>query len=194
MFLFYSHHKYGKGSQPAGNDFDLLVFSQTWPPTFCFEWKENAPSHRCSLPRQEEWTIHGLWPSRFDKKAGPYFCNNTQRFNESVLSPIIHELDEKWINIKDGTPHLSFWKQEWKKHGTCALTIEDTNTELKYFQKAIDLLDEHDMTRVLSTANIVPGRNYAVQEIIDGVERSLGKTVQIKCIKNPVRYFTRSPL
>ncbi|XP_015518897.2 ribonuclease Oy [Neodiprion pinetum] len=168
----------------AGENFDVIVFTQHWPETVCSQWKEKVPSHRCFLPRQEEWTIHGIWPTQFHK-IGPLFCNKTQGFNASTLIPIIHQLDEKWINIEDGTPHFSFWKHEWDKHGTCASVLDPLNTELKYFQKGLDLLKEYDMTHVLAKAGIFVGQAYAVEQIISGVEKILGKTIEVECIKNP---------
>lgn len=139
------------------------------------------------MPRQLEWTIHGIWPTKYHQ-LGPSDCNKTLPFDESTLQPIIHQLDDKWINIEDNTPHFSFWRHEWDKHGTCAAVLNDMNTELKYFQKGLDFLNEYDMTHVLAKANIIPGREYPIQDIINGVQKVLGKTVEIQCISHPVRY------
>lgn len=90
--------------------------------------------------------------------------------------------------MTDNTPDFSFWQCEWEKHGTCSLKIEALDTELKYFQKGLDLLNQYDMTRVLANASILPGHHYTVEEITDGVQRILGKTIVVICIQNPVRY------
>ena len=83
----------------------------------------------------------------------------------------------------------SFWKHEWEKHGTCASILESMNTEKKYFQKGIDLLDEYDMKNVLGKASIYPGNQYPVQFILDGIKKILDVNAQVMCVKHPVRIF-----
>ncbi|XP_012258433.2 ribonuclease Oy-like [Athalia rosae] len=173
----------GRHKVYADNHFDLLIFTQHWPETVCFEWEETAPSHQCFLPRHQEWTIHGLWPSQKHEIA-PAFCNKTQHFDESVLLPIQNQMEEKWINIEKGTPHFSLWKHEWEKHGTCASVLPELDSELKYFKKGLELQREYDMTHVLAKCNILPGKKYEVQAILDCVNRILGHTAQVECVTN----------
>ncbi|KAK0175071.1 hypothetical protein PV327_008855 [Microctonus hyperodae] len=180
--------KYGKKRrqriQNSDNNFDLLIFTQHWPQTVCYMWKEEYVSHTCLLPTNEEWTIHGIWPTQMGKE-GPSYCNNASRFDSSALSPIEDDLKTKWLDVENGTAHYSFWKHEWYKHGTCAMVIPSINNELKYFTKGIELLDTYDMKYVLAKANILPNNHYKVQEILDGVEKILGKRGQVECIVNP---------
>lgn len=43
-------------------EWDILVFSQTWPYTFCHTWTVNSETHVCNLPaNRNQWTIHGIW-------------------------------------------------------------------------------------------------------------------------------------
>ncbi|XP_034187745.1 ribonuclease Oy [Osmia lignaria lignaria] len=166
------------------NDFDLLIFTQHWPPTVCYKWKTNSASHKCYFPKEkDEWSIHGLWPSQLHK-LGPQFCNKSLVFNSTALKPLIKQLQEKWIDVQEGTESSSLWQHEWNKHGTCAVVIEQLNTEYKYFAKGLNLLATYDMKHVLAKANIIPGKAYAKADILHAIEKVLGKRGAIMCQKN----------
>ncbi|XP_012527579.1 ribonuclease Oy [Monomorium pharaonis] len=168
-------------TRPKSNEFDALIFTQRWPLTACFVWKNNSETHSCSLPKREEWTIHGIWPTKYNT-MGPQFCNNSLKFNASTLAPIESELKENWIDIQKGSHPYSFWKHEWNKHGTCAVTVKALNNEFNYFQVALKLLDKYNMIDVLSKANILPGNKYMVQQIFMGIQKVLNKKGQIMCV------------
>ncbi|XP_011314773.1 ribonuclease Oy-like [Fopius arisanus] len=163
--------------------FDVLIFTQHWPQTVCYTWKQESPDHSCDLPHDDEWTIHGLWPTKFHK-LGPQFCNPSLHFNVAALSPIQKEMEVKWIDVENGTKPFSFWKHEWQKHGTCSAVLEPLNTELKYFEMGLKLLDVYDMKHVLEKADIHPGLSYPVQAFLDGVYKVLGKKCQVECVSN----------
>ncbi|XP_063990054.1 ribonuclease Oy-like [Diachasmimorpha longicaudata] len=171
--------------KPISNstDFDIMIFTQHWPQTVCYTWKEQSPSHTCDLPENNEWTIHGLWPTQYHK-LGPQFCNPSLKFNIQALAPIKQEMEVKWIDVENGTAPYSFWKHEWQKHGTCSAVLEPLNSEVKYFQEGLRLLDIYDMKIVLQKAQIVPGEAYSVQTILDGIKNVLGKTCQVECVSN----------
>lgn len=164
------------------------MFTQRWPLTACFVWKNQSPSknesHSCSLPKRDEWTIHGIWPTKFHT-IGPLYCNKLP-FNSSTLAPIESELKENWIDIQQGSKPYSFWKHEWDKHGTCAMTVQALNSEFKYFQVALNLLDKYNMIDVLAKANILPGNKYTVQDISKGIQKILNKKPQIICVEDKV--------
>ena len=42
-------------------DWESLVFTMQWPLTACLAWKDERPTHKCILPEQQKWTIHGVW-------------------------------------------------------------------------------------------------------------------------------------
>ena len=71
--------------------------------------------------------------------ATSHFRNDLP-FNEKQLAPILDDLEEHWLNVRNGTGEYSFWEHEWLKHGTCAVQIPELNTEFKYFSKGIDKL------------------------------------------------------
>ncbi|CAL7934663.1 unnamed protein product [Xylocopa violacea] len=179
----YSDEDYYK--QPIkSNDFDVLIFTQHWPQTVCFVWKEGSTLHNCSFPEEhDEWTIHGIWPSQYHK-MGPQFCNKSMPFNPAALQPIEQELEEKWIDIECGKTSTSLWRHEWEKHGTCAAVLEPLNSEIKFFRTGLDLLNRYDMKDVLAKANITPGQTYSMTTIFDAINHVLGKRGVLICRKN----------
>lgn len=169
----------------TSTDFDVLIFTERWPLTACFVWKENSESHSCSLPKHDEWTIHGIWPTKYNT-IGPEYCNSSLPFNASALAPIENELKENWIDIQNGSKPYAFWKHEWEKHGTCAIAIKTLNNELNYFEKGLELLNTYNMIDVLAKANILPGEKYMINKMLTAIEKVLGKRGQIMCAKHEV--------
>lgn len=44
------------------NYWDILIFTQTWPNTLCYTWKNQNANHTCNFPPQKNlWTVHGIW-------------------------------------------------------------------------------------------------------------------------------------
>ncbi|KAL6438420.1 hypothetical protein ACFW04_004499 [Cataglyphis niger] len=180
LYITHGQLENEKSKKRKSNEFDVLIFTQRWPLTACFLWKESSEKHSCSLPKQEEWTIHGIWPTRYQTK-GPQFCNTSLPFNPSVLAPLKNQLKENWIDIQNGSDPYSFWEHEWNKHGTCAVAIKALNNEYNYFQEGLKLLDIYNMLDVLAKANIVPGQKYMVENMLIGIEKVLNKRGQIMC-------------
>jgi len=165
----------------TSNEFDVLIFTQRWPLTTCFVWKQKSDTNSCAFPKRSEWTIHGIWPSKYHT-LGPQFCNKSLAFNPNTLAPIESELKENWIDIYNGSDHYSLWRHEWNKHGTCAVTVKALNNEFNYFQTGLKLLDKYNMMDVLAKVNILPGNKYMVQDIFKGIQQILGKRGQITCV------------
>ncbi|XP_012163144.2 ribonuclease Oy [Bombus terrestris] len=166
------------------NNFDVLIFTQHWPQTVCYTWQESAASNVCSLPtKHDEWTIHGIWPSQYNK-IGPQFCNKSMPFDPLALKSIERELQEKWIDIERGRTSYSLWEHEWDKHGTCAVIVENLNSEVKYFKEGLHLLTNYDMKNLLVKKDIVPGQTYNTTDILKAIEDILGKRGSLMCIKN----------
>ena len=83
----------------------------------------------------DQWTVHGIWPSRPHKKA-PVFCIGPS-FDSSQITPILPELETHWTDIHKNSPKFGFWEHEWNKHGKCAMEKQSARmeNELKYFRK-----------------------------------------------------------
>lgn len=94
--------------------FDVLIFTQHFPITVCYSWQENSIKNQCSLPPvKDSWTIHGIWPTKFET-IGPLYCNSSWPFNFDDLKSIENEMEKAWINVEKNTVETSFWKHEWE--------------------------------------------------------------------------------
>lgn len=170
-------------------DFDVLIFTQHWPYTICYQWEEKSKNNECSLPAKKNiWSIHGIWPTKFHE-IGPLFCNRTWHFNLKSLEVIEDQLKESWINIEKNTPLDGLWKHEWMKHGTCtADKIAEMNTELKYFSKGLTWLDQYSISALLKDSKVQPMGpdfdGYSVQDIHDALAKKLPTTFGIVCFKD----------
>ncbi|XP_067009974.2 ribonuclease Oy [Anabrus simplex] len=170
----------------AGPDhsWDILIFTQHWPNTVCMEWKEKLKQHTCILPRiKNSWTVHGIWPTKLGT-IGPQFCNHSLHFDPEKLQPIRGKLEQEWLNVYNGTT-TSLWKHEWKKHGTCAVTLPALDNETKYFGQGLAWIEKYNMENVLARAGINPDtKGYSPQQVWDAVHGALGKTPAVECVRD----------
>lgn len=90
------------------------------------------------------------------------------------------------MDIHNTSNPYAFWKHEWNKHGTCAVTIKELDNEFKYFQTGLKLLSTYNMIDVLGKANIFPDKKYMVDDLLHAVEKILGKRAQVMCTNNEV--------
>uniref|UniRef100_UPI00358F3075 ribonuclease T2 n=1 Tax=Myxine glutinosa TaxID=7769 RepID=UPI00358F3075 len=137
-------------------------------------------SHRekCVIPDNVTlWTIHGLWP-----KTGA-FCNASWPFNETKIKELVPFLKLYWPDLQ-GTGS-EFWKYEWDKHGTCAASLPELNSEFKYFNKALELHHDQNILKMLSTVGIVPSlkHTYKFADIEMAFHKVFGVTLKIQCIQ-----------
>uniref|UniRef100_U5EP87 Putative ribonuclease x25 n=1 Tax=Corethrella appendiculata TaxID=1370023 RepID=U5EP87_9DIPT len=163
------------------SDFDLFIFTQRWPNTVCYMWREKSDLNQCLLPPvRNQWTVHGIWPTKLNT-IGPSFCNKTVKFDVKELNQIENLLNEYWTNIEKNTMHDSLWRHEWLKHGTCAMKINELSDENKYFGQGLKWLDRYSMTNVLKDGNVLPGNNYTALEIHNVLLAYFSKNVAIEC-------------
>ncbi|XP_052893165.1 ribonuclease Oy [Anopheles moucheti] len=163
--------------------FDLLIFTQRWPITACYEWRETGKGHICSLPTPATvWTIHGIWPTKYNT-IGPAFCNKSAIFDLSQLTSIEQQLKEHWLNVEKNKPDDSLWEHEWLKHGTCAAeAIEQLSTENKYFSQGLTWLEQHSVNAAFAASgDIQPGYNYSLTTLNKALFDYYGKHVAIEC-------------
>lgn len=164
-------------------EWDILIFTQHWPVTVCYQWQEASVTHKCLLPPlNNTWTVHGIWPTKIGT-FGPENCNTTWRFDPDQISPLMSQLQTYWIDIETHNMKHSIWKHEWEKHGTCAAEIPDFDTELKYFNKGLTLIYKYNMEFILSKSNIIPDENkeYFVEDIFDAIVNVIQKKPAIEC-------------
>ncbi|EDV50416.1 ribonuclease Oy [Drosophila erecta] len=175
------------------HNWDVLIFTQQWPVTTCYHWREDKPDQECSLPQKKEfWTIHGIWPTKLNQ-IGPSFCNNSATFDPNKLHPIEDQLETFWPDLKgmDSTEWL--WRHEWQKHGTCAMLVEELDSELKYFEQGITWREKYIMSRILDASDIHPDSNNTVAAIYNAIVKALGKNPSIHCLydgKHGISYLS----
>ncbi|XP_002024998.2 ribonuclease Oy [Drosophila persimilis] len=175
------------------HNWDVLIFTQQWPVTTCYHWREDNPSQECSLPQKKEfWTIHGIWPTKLGS-LGPSFCNKSAEFDVDKLDGISNRLETFWPDLKGATSQEWLWKHEWQKHGTCAMLIEELDDELKYFAQGLSWREQYIMSRILDASDIHPDSNNTVTAINNAIVKALGKNPSIHCLfdtKHEISYLS----
>jgi len=174
--------------QNANTDWDLLIFTQNWPLSVCVSWEEKggAPNHTCLLPNSSIWTIHGVWPTKLGT-IGPGFCNTDHPFDPQAIYGILPQLEARWTPVEVHKKKNTFWKHEWEKHGSCASSLPELSTEVKYFSKGLSWSDEYEMSAILKKAGIVPGQAYEPHLVFNSVKKVLGKNPHIACFDDKKR-------
>lgn len=126
--------------------------------------------------------MHGLWPTKTGKE-GPAFCPSAIHFDPDALDPIIDELNMYWVNVEANTKPNSFWKHEWDKHGTCAVTLPELDSIQNYFQQGLDWNKEYNLANILAQGKIVPGTDgYTIDQIYNAVKSYTKKDLTIQCV------------
>lgn len=164
------------------HEWDILIFTQQWPVTTCYHWREEDKTHPCALPnRKEFWTIHGIWPTKLGH-IGPNFCNKSSKFNVDQLAQIKENLELYWPDIDGDSSYDWLWKHEWIKHGTCAAVLENLNNELKYFSQGLAWRSRYLISNMLGASGIHPDSNNTVIAIQTALLNELGKNPSIYCL------------
>lgn len=81
--------------------FDTFMFVQQWPSTYCTSLLTEGKE--CKVPPQSGiWTIHGIWPSRFNTKLDeqPSCCDPSLNIN---VDEIKEQLKRNWPSVQKGT-------------------------------------------------------------------------------------------
>ncbi|KAH8856151.1 Ribonuclease S-F11 [Schistosoma japonicum] len=135
---------------------DYLVYSLEWPPTYCF-------THTCKLPYNiNNFNIHGLWPSIWPS-GSPTNCPNYMPFEIDTIKPIYTELQKEWANLDDFDDPKAFWKHEWQKHGVCALSDPIISNELDYFNISLIMKSKVNLLRRLESIKIIPSDSVTLK-------------------------------
>lgn len=162
---------------------DHFVYAQQWPMTSCID-ANLTHSHDCHISDNiTTWTVHGLWPTD-GTSENPSFCNESTSFDPDKISSILSQLCQFWPNLYRDSDFYNFWTHEWCKHGTCAVTLLDLNSEEKYFQKGMDLRSTYDLFGILKSAGIVPkdDTTYQYSEFLSTLHGGLNTTPKMMCV------------
>ncbi|XP_043474050.1 ribonuclease Oy-like [Leptopilina heterotoma] len=163
----------------ANEDYDILLFSQQWPITTCFQ--KGKDLRECNI-RNYAWSIHGIWPTEDFPGTYPKDCNNHSPLNVRNLKGIHRQLENKWYNILiKNVEH--FWSWEWKKHGTCSMNLQALNSQYKYFYQGLEWSKNYEIGSILNRSRIIMGDYYYYREIQTALKNHLNVTTQIICHK-----------
>eukprot|EP00727_Mastigamoeba_balamuthi_P007304 m51a1_g3194 hypothetical protein (249) ;mRNA; f:447312-448466 len=144
-------------SQP---DWSYMMFTQTWPGTFCEDGCCRVPRGTPEVP--VGFTIHGLWPN-YDSPAYPSCCKS--QFNNTYLNDLINSNSDLKTELKTYWPALKkcmFVQYEFDKHGTCATQSAYSGDSglYDYLRAGLYLRGKFDVYKALSNAGIEPGNEY----------------------------------
>ncbi|XP_066904837.1 ribonuclease T2 isoform X2 [Halyomorpha halys] len=139
---------------------------------------QQRSGNTCNSYPKNHWTVHGIWPTRLGTR-GPNDCDPSRRFNLQEVGSLQRDLEEWWTPIQVNARKTYFWEHEWEKHGTCAPPVIETQYE--YFKQALDWVRQYEMGEIFRTSGIVPGRDYSLSDIMEGIRRVLNKVPQVIC-------------
>nr|CAB3265618.1 ribonuclease Oy [Phallusia mammillata] len=168
--------------QHKTSQWDFLIFTQQWPQASCVDIN-NTRGETCFMERKvKTWTIHGIWPSRIGDE-GPFYCNNSYPFKETEVASLEPELTTYWPNLILDESKCSFWKHEWVKHGTCAMSLPTMDTEYKYFAQGLKFNRLFDFKAILAKQNIVPFTSpYKFSDFRKAIQSTTNTHMKIQCI------------
>lgn len=93
------------GSQGRPGDFDFLVLSLSWSPTWCAENRRDRG--QCDVERPFGFVVHGLWPQY--ERGWPEYCDTgTPRISRRLIDA-----------MQDIMPNPGLVGHQWRKHGAC---------------------------------------------------------------------------
>jgi len=169
------------GAVVQAQDFDFFYFVQQWPGSYC-DTRQGCCFPLTGSPKAV-FGIHGLWPN-FNDGTYPSSCGN-EPYNPQEVADVLQQLDDDWGSLAcPSSDSQTFWNHEWSKHGTCSgLSQHD------YFQSAISLYGNYDITTALANAGIVPdGSQYQIEDIRKAIGSVLnGHLPGVDCNKDGQR-------
>lgn len=92
-------------------------------------------------------------------------------------APLYEDIQKFWPDLKEN----NFWKYEYLKHGTCAVSQEGVADPVQFFRETIKLRKSVDLLSGLTNANITPGSSYSVNDVYAALKQVTGTTLQLGC-------------
>jgi ribonuclease T2 len=122
-------------------------------------------------------------PSDYTGDLGPFYCNRSNHFDPAALEPLEPTLSQRWPNLFVETEEDSLWKHEWLKHGTCAASIDQLGTQVKYFTVGIDFWQKFNLYEALKQAGITPSlsNSYQAHVIFNAIKAHFGANPLVQC-------------
>merc|ERR1712159_967806 len=137
------------GCTTSNTSFDYLLLVQQWPAAQdSSSWPSGA--------KLDDFTLHGLWPSRIGSDVNSYPCECTsEQFSTDKVSSLMQQMQAHWPSYTG--QNTQFWSHEWSKHGTCCDHLQGLNSQEGFFSTALGLRDKAGMLAALEKASIKPG-------------------------------------
>jgi ribonuclease T2 len=157
-------------------DFDYLLLSLNWPGSACM----TLSPCKAVTPKYTNFTIHGLWPNNHNGR-GPENCGEVFDYNK--VQSLIEDLRLYWADFKPDEPN--FWKHEFDKHGSCAVSAGVFKDQYDYFLQTINLVRRMPIHTALQSAGFIPSntKTYHREELLSVVESAVGAKPFITCDK-----------
>ncbi len=88
-------------------DFDYLVLSLSWSPTYCDGPEARVDTQQCGAGKRFAFVVHGLWPQY--ERGWPEYCRTAETWvPQEQIDLMLPVMPSKRLII-----------HEWKKHGAC---------------------------------------------------------------------------
>ena len=174
--------------QSLGDDsFDYLLYTAFYPPSTCYT-PLGCQYQNHAHPNFNQFTIHGLWPNRFDG-TWPSLCTG-EPLDLLALEPIMPQLKANWGNFWTGND-TDFWNHEWTKHGTCASPAVFPS-EVAYFEAVLRRSARLPIWSFLSAAGIKASDSEMVtlSSVMAAIEaKTLTGSVHADCVEEKDRSY-----
>jgi len=161
------------GCTSGDSSYEYLLLVQQWPATqHSSTWPAGADTN--------DFSLHGLWPSRTGADVNSYPCTCTsEEFSESKVSASLDEMKVHWASYtgQDDT----FWGHEWSKHGTCCDSTQGLEDQASYFAGGLKLRNQDSLLSALSKASITPGGSYTYAAMADAIKAVIGVAPLMGC-------------
>ncbi|XP_054779542.1 ribonuclease MC-like isoform X2 [Prosopis cineraria] len=173
--------------------FAYFLLALQWPKTFCKTQPKGKRPCNPNPPTHQDFTIHGLWP-QFNSRKAPANCQPPPDMTPDDLRKFKEDLLAYWPDLhyaNDFDKSVKFWRNEWKKHGTCSSNKFPTQQYLKitidlaknYAQSILskmraaginpDAATPHDETNILSAVKDATGHKAKLSFKSDATGRTL---------------------
>ncbi|KAL5280501.1 RNaseX25 family protein [Megaselia abdita] len=164
-------------------EWDVIVFTQQWVLTYCHIFRLTNETHKCNLQTllpEQYWKVHGIWPTKVGT-MGPNDCKyvnfTIDRFNREGR----HYLEKMWTHIDAKNTSEQLWKNEWMKHGSCSLEIEQLQDQYYYLAQGMAWWRDFQLYRILEEQGVLPGAEYPLGNITGAIKKTIGKEVDTRC-------------
>lgn len=106
------------------------------------------------------------------------------QMNQSTT--LVSKLTISWPDVKKVGNDITFWREQWDKHGTCS---QQKYKQTDYFERSHEMWNTHNVTEILNRAGIIP--NGTMRKYVD-IEGSIQAAIQTKIPLLRCKNVTRS--